>query len=73
MLAAHRRGARTYARGFPRAWDTFARASRPRPATDRELQILKALLQESLAGSATAPARAPRAPFADSRPQVPAS
>ena len=49
MLAAHRRGARTCVGGFPRAWDTFARASRPRPASDRELQILKALLGESLA------------------------
>lgn len=49
MLAAHRRGARTSAGGFPRAWDTFARASRPRPASERELQILKALLEESLA------------------------
>ncbi len=50
MLAAHRRGARTCARGFPRAWDAFARASRPRPASERELQILRALLQEGLAG-----------------------
>jgi hypothetical protein len=52
MLAAHRRGARTHARGFPRAWDAFACASRPRAATERELQILKALLEESLAGDA---------------------
>jgi hypothetical protein len=50
MLAAHRRGARTHVGTFPRAWDSFARASRPRAATERELQILKALLQESLAG-----------------------
>ena len=49
MLAAHRRGARTCVGNFPRAWDTFARASRPRPATERELQILKALLEESIA------------------------
>jgi hypothetical protein len=48
MLAAHRRGARTCVHGFPRAWDAFARASRPRPANQRELEILKALLQESL-------------------------
>jgi hypothetical protein len=53
MLAAHRRGARTHARGFPSAWDSFARASRPRLATERELQILKALLQESLSGSSS--------------------
>jgi hypothetical protein len=49
MLAAHRRGARTCVGGFPRAWDAFARASRPRLASERELQILKALLEESLA------------------------
>ena len=48
MLAAHRRGARAHARGFPQAWDLFARASRPRPATARELEVLKALLQESI-------------------------
>ena len=48
MLAAHRRGGRTCVRGFPRAWDAFARATRPRPASQRELQILTALLQESL-------------------------
>ena len=50
MLAAHRRGARTHVGNFPRAWDSFGRASRPRPATERELQILRALLQESLDG-----------------------
>jgi hypothetical protein len=48
MLAAHRRGARTDVGSFPRAWDAFARAARPRPATRHELEILKALLQESL-------------------------
>jgi hypothetical protein len=49
MLAAHRRGARTYARGFPCAWDRFTGAKRPRPATRRELDVLRALLQESIA------------------------
>jgi hypothetical protein len=53
MLAAHRRGARAHVRGFPRAWDAFTRAPRPRPATPRELQIHKALLQESIAGAGT--------------------
>jgi hypothetical protein len=48
MLAAHRLGARTDVGAFPKAWDTFARASRPRAATERELQILRALLQESV-------------------------
>jgi len=61
MLAAHRRGARTDVGAFPRAWDGFARARRPRLATDRELEVLKALLQESLAGAepCVQPAAAP--------------
>src|SRR5436305_12022819 len=50
MLAAHRRGARTDVGHFPRAWDAFAQARRPRPATKRELEILKALLQEGVEG-----------------------
>jgi hypothetical protein len=50
MLAAHRRGARGYARGFPSAWDRFTGARRPRLATRRELEILQALLQESIRG-----------------------
>jgi hypothetical protein len=61
MLAAHRRGARTDVGSFPRAWDAFARAARPRPATRHELEILKALLQESLDDSR---------PSADSRKDV---
>jgi hypothetical protein len=48
MLAAHRRGARTEARKFARAWDAFGGARRPRLATEREREILVALLQESL-------------------------
>jgi hypothetical protein len=48
MLAAHRRGARTDVGSFPRAWDAFGRARRPRAATQRELEVLKALLQEGL-------------------------
>lgn len=52
MLAAHRRGARTHVGSFPRAWDAFARARRPRRANERELQILKALLQEGFGESA---------------------
>jgi len=52
LLAAHRRGARSNALEFAHAWDDFARARRPRPATTRELQILEAMLQESLAGPA---------------------
>jgi hypothetical protein len=60
MLAAHRRGARIDVGDFPRAWDAFGRARRPRAATPRELEILRALLEESVDG---APASgAPRVP-----------
>ncbi len=52
MLAAHRRGARTHAPGFPCAWDSFTGATRPRPATRRELDVLIALLQESISEGA---------------------
>ncbi len=65
MLAAHRRGARDHCRGFPRAWDRFTGAKRPRPATARELEILKALLQESIAPHAPDPARQPQPPRRD--------
>jgi hypothetical protein len=61
MLAAHRRGARTHVGGFPRAWDAFGRTRRPRPATDRELAILRALLQESLSGGPAAGGAVPDA------------
>jgi hypothetical protein len=50
MLAAHRRGARTDVGDFPRAWDAFGRTRRPRLATPRELEILRALLEEGVAG-----------------------
>jgi hypothetical protein len=50
MLAAHRRGVRIDVGDFPRAWDAFGQARRPRAATARELEILRALLEESLAG-----------------------
>jgi hypothetical protein len=62
MLAAHRRGARTCVHGFPAAWDAFARAARPRPASQRELEILKALLQESLVAEPPARRRRRGAP-----------
>lgn len=50
MLAAHRRGARIDVGDFPRAWDAFGRARRPRAATARELEILRALLEEGVDG-----------------------
>jgi hypothetical protein len=62
MLAAYRRGARTDVSAFPRAWDAFARARRPRLATTREIDVLKALLEESLSGEPTTAAGPPVAP-----------
>ena len=50
MLAAHRHGGRTNLLAFARAWDRFCDARRPRQATERELQILKAHLEESMLG-----------------------
>ena len=52
MLAAHRAGGRTNLIAFARAWDRFAlggaRVMRPRPATARELLILRTHLETSL-------------------------
>lgn len=49
MLAAHRGGARTSLLSFARSWDAFARATRVRSATRRELRVLDDLLVASLA------------------------
>jgi hypothetical protein len=51
MLAAHRNGGRTSLASFARAWDgyTGARRRRPRPATDREIHTLTAMLEASIA------------------------
>jgi hypothetical protein len=50
MLAAHRCGGRTNLASFARAWDRYTKAShRPRPATERELRTLRAMLEASLA------------------------
>jgi hypothetical protein len=49
MLAAHRHGGRTSLASFARAWDRYTGASsRPRPATERELRTLRAMLETSL-------------------------
>lgn len=49
MLAAHRHGGRTSLASFARAWDRYTGASkRPRPATDREIRTLRAMLEASL-------------------------
>jgi hypothetical protein len=50
MLAAHRNGGRTSLASFARAWDGYTGARRrPRPATDRELHTLTAMLEASIA------------------------
>jgi hypothetical protein len=52
MLAAHRCGGRTDFLSFAKSWDRFARAGgRKRAATTREVRILIAQLEDSLAGS----------------------
>src|SRR5829696_4060186 len=50
MLAAHRNGGRTSLVSFARSWDRYTKAGgRARPATDRELRTLKAMLEASIA------------------------
>jgi hypothetical protein len=50
MLAAHRNGGRTSLASFARAWDRYTQApKRPRPATERELTTLRAMLETSIA------------------------
>src|SRR5213075_199285 len=48
MLAAHRNGGRTSLASFARAWDRYTSARRPRPATEREVRTLRAMLEASL-------------------------
>jgi hypothetical protein len=49
MLAAHRQGARTSLPCFARAWDRYTGArGRARPATERELTTLRAMLEASV-------------------------
>jgi hypothetical protein len=52
MLAAHRHGGRTNLISFAKAWDRFAfsgsRVTKPRPATPRELLVLRSHLEASL-------------------------
>lgn len=49
MLAAHRHGGRTNLATFAKAWDRYTEAGRrPRPATERELRTLRAMLEASL-------------------------
>jgi hypothetical protein len=48
MLAAHRYGGRTSLASFARAWDRYTCARRPRPASEREVRTLTAMLEASL-------------------------
>jgi hypothetical protein len=52
MLAAHRNGGRINFGSFSRAWDAFTGATegQPRPATERELGVLRAYLISSFGG-----------------------
>ena len=50
MLAAHRNGGRTSLASFAHAWDRYTGVRRrPRPATERELGTLTAMLEASIA------------------------
>jgi hypothetical protein len=50
MLAAHRHGGRTSLASFARSWDRYTKASkRARPATEREVRTLTAMLEASIA------------------------
>jgi hypothetical protein len=49
MLAAHRSGGRTAYATFAHAWDRYTNPKRPRPATERELRTLTAMLEASIA------------------------
>jgi hypothetical protein len=63
MLAAHRRGGRTSLASFARAWDRYTGARRrPRPATERELNTLRAMLAASIALDEPPPSSAGRRP-----------
>lgn len=49
MLAAHRNGGRTSLASFAHAWDRYTRVRKARPATDRELNTLRTMLEASIA------------------------
>ena len=50
MLAAHRNGGRTSLASFAHAWDRYTGVRRrARPATERELNTLKTMLEASIA------------------------
>jgi hypothetical protein len=49
MLAAHRNGGRTSLASFAHAWDRYTGVRRPRPASERELNTLRTMLEASIA------------------------
>ena len=49
MLAAHRNGGRTTYISVARAWDRYTGAKRARPASEREINALRAMLEASIA------------------------
>ena len=80
MLAAHRNGGRTSLASFARAWDRYTGArGRARPATPRELNTLRAMLEASIALdegldlSSVAASRARRAGWTPASATAPAS
>ena len=49
MLAAHRKGGRTSLVSFARAWDRYTGArGKPRPASEREVNTLRTMLEASV-------------------------
>ena len=63
MLAAHRNGGRTSLASFARAWDRYTGARGvPRPATERELNTLRAMLEASILLDETPALERPRRP-----------
>jgi hypothetical protein len=49
MLAAHRNGGRNSGISVARAWDRYTGAKRPRPASEREINTLRTMLEASIA------------------------
>jgi hypothetical protein len=69
MLAAHRNGGRTSLASFARAWDRYTRArGKPRPATDREVSTLRAMLEASVMLDETPPVSEAPLPRRERRP-----
>jgi hypothetical protein len=63
MLAAHRNGGRTSLASFARAWDRYTGARGvARPATERELNTLRAMLEASIMLDETPVLERPRRP-----------